>query len=254
MPLSFFTSRHLSAKQGGFTLVELAIVLMIIGLLIGGVLRGQELMNNARRSAVIQQIKAYQAAVVSFQDTYSQLPGDMSTAQARVPGCTAANFCLNGDGNGIIGSPVNSAVQQNQVGTAVPQVETSMFWKHMALAHLISGVTPSANPAQAEAGATHPASKLADGAFVVATKSTGEPDYFASGPLLKLQRAPGNTGYVLSPSDARMLDEKMDDGMPNAGFVGAENVGSGCKTNDGPTGAYSPDMEDTPRCVMYFKI
>ena len=241
-------------KNAGFTLVELAIVLMIIGLLIGGVLRGQELMNNARRSALIQQVKAYQGAIVSFQDTYSQFPGDMANAQARVPGCTAANFCLNGDGNGLIGLTIPNAVATAQNGTTVPQVETTMFWKHLALAHLISGIMPNANPANPDTGETHPAAKIGNASFVVATKTTGEPDYFASGPLLRLQQAPNNRSGALSLIDARTIDEKMDDGRPNAGFVGAESVSSECKTNDGATGEYTANMDDRPRCILYFKI
>ena len=247
-------SPSLSFKSAGFTLVELAIVLMIIGLLIGGVLRGQELMNNTRRSALIQQVKAYQGAIVSFQDTYSQFPGDMADAQARVPGCTAANFCVNGDGNGLIGLTIPSAVTSNQYGTAVPQIETTMFWKHMALAHLISGIMPNANPATPVTGETHPAAKMANASFVVATKTTGEPDYFQSGPLLRFQQSPTNRGSALSVREARMIDEKMDDAMPNAGFVGAESVGSGCKTTDNGNGRYTDNLEDTPRCILYFKI
>lgn len=252
---SFLPSPSLKEQSAsGFTLVELAIVLMIIGLLIGGVLRGQELMNNARVTALIQQVKAYQGAIVTFNDTYSSYPGDIPTAVERVPGCTAANFCFSGDGNGIIGSPALSAVQLNQSGSAVPARETSMFWKHLAMTHLISGIKPSADPSQPASGDTHPQSKLANGVFVIATKTTGEPDSFASGPLLKLQQAPASTGYALSPMKAFQVDTKMDDGMPNAGFVAAENVGSGCKTNDGQSGVYAADKTDTPRCVMYFKI
>ena len=56
-------------SQSGFTLVELAIVLMIIGLLIGGILRGQELMENARVTSTIQQTKAYDGATTTFRDS-----------------------------------------------------------------------------------------------------------------------------------------------------------------------------------------
>lgn len=251
MSLSFsFKIKH---SQSGFTLVELAIVLMIIGLLIGGVLRGQELMNNTRRTATIQQIKSYQGALATFLDSYAQPPGDISNATNRIPNCTAANFCVNGNSDGIIGNIVVSAIDTNQTGNAAPAVETSMFWKHMALAKLISGINPSANPAQPEAGRTHPVAKI-DGMFVAATKTTGSPDNFGSGHLLRLQNGPAG-GTMLSVQTAFQIDEKMDDGRPNAGTVAAESVSGGCKTNDGPAGTYNTaNNDDTRRCILYFKL
>ncbi len=93
-------------NESGFTLVELAIVLMIIGLLIGAILRGQELLESARITATLQQVKAYQGAIVTFRDTYGALPGDLRTALDRVPNCTAVNSCVNGNGDGMIGPPV----------------------------------------------------------------------------------------------------------------------------------------------------
>ena len=74
-------------QEQGFTLVELAIVMIIIGLLIGGVLKGQQLIENAKVTATISQIKGFQAALNSFRDTYSAMPGDMRNATTRLSGC-----------------------------------------------------------------------------------------------------------------------------------------------------------------------
>lgn len=74
-------------NQNGFTLVELAIVMTIIGLLIGGILKGQELMQNARVTATVAQVKSYESATFTFIDKYSALPGDLVTASERLPGC-----------------------------------------------------------------------------------------------------------------------------------------------------------------------
>ena len=70
-------------SQAGFTLVELAIVMIIIGLLIAGVLKGQELIANARVTSTVAQIKAIDAATSTFKDTYQALPGILRTPNTR---------------------------------------------------------------------------------------------------------------------------------------------------------------------------
>ena len=78
-------------SQAGFTLVELAIVMIIIGLLIAGVLKGQELIGNARVTSTVAQIKAIDAATSTFKDTYAALPGDMTTPPLAF--LTALHLC-----------------------------------------------------------------------------------------------------------------------------------------------------------------
>jgi prepilin-type N-terminal cleavage/methylation domain-containing protein len=243
-------------NQRGFTLVELAIVLMIIGLLIGGVLRGQELLDNARIGATIQQIKAYQGAKTTFQDEYSALPGDMPNATDRLPGCTAAaSSCGNGNGDGVIGHviPSTSGYDSAQAGNgALPQVETSYFWKHLALAHLISGVVPTADVLKPDWGQTHPASKFNGGFTVFFSISAGD---WGTGTILKLQSGPNSDGgqgqAPISPIKGRQLDQKMDDGLPNTGKVTSDYDGWNCKS-----GALNGDYVQTEElnCVMYFNI
>jgi len=101
--------------QKGFTLVELAIVMTIIGLLIGGILKGQELMENARVTATVAQIKSYEAAMTSFKDMYQSVPGDMLNAGTRLQGCPTVNACnattTNATtGDGIVGLATWSTV------------------------------------------------------------------------------------------------------------------------------------------------
>src|SRR5512135_1570621 len=90
-------------KQQGFTLIEIAIVLVIIGLLLGGVLKGQELINAARVRNIAAQLDGVKIAYLGFQDRYRTYPGDMPTAQAAVQipgtasvGCVTAPTCGNG--------------------------------------------------------------------------------------------------------------------------------------------------------------
>jgi len=254
-------------EQTGFTLVELAIVLMIIGLLIGGILRGQELLNNSRISATIQQVKAYEAATITFADTYQALPGDFAGAVNRLPGCQTGNtnFCINGNGNSIVGvNNSDSATFQGGVATG-ERAETTMFWKHMALAHLISGVIPSANPTVPVWGETHPGGKLRGGYNVL--YMTGIGNIFVnspSGTWLRLQgpstRTFGNptacttspcaSTEATSPKEAWQIDTKMDDGMPNTGSVLSDDQGggtSGCETN------YRVS-EEGASCITMFKL
>src|SRR5437016_3490712 len=84
----------------GFTLVELAIVMIIIGLLIAGVLKGQALIANARVTATVAQNKAVEAAVSTFRDTYAGLPGDIFNPATRLPNCAGAPCNTAGNGHG----------------------------------------------------------------------------------------------------------------------------------------------------------
>ena len=91
----------------GFTLVELAIVMTIIGLLIGGILKGQELIENARVTATIAQVKSYEAATSTFRDRFDALPGDMPSASTRIAGCNTncnPGTAAGQGGNSIVGT------------------------------------------------------------------------------------------------------------------------------------------------------
>lgn len=212
--------------QAGFTLVELAIVLMIIGLLIGGILRGQEILNNARISATIKQVTSYAGAVATFRDTYGTLPGDMSGAIGRIPGCISENSCLNGNGNGVIGT-VTVVWIGGQQGNAT---ENTQFWKHLALTKIISGVDLSVTPIW---GRSHPASPLGGGFTVVTTRrDPNDPtgSSFNGALVLRLHEDLNNPvvdqAVAVSPKQAAQIDRKMDDGIPNTGDVQSHAAGN----------------------------
>jgi prepilin-type N-terminal cleavage/methylation domain-containing protein len=86
-------------NQSGFTLVEIAIVLVIVGLLLGGILKGQELVQNAKVRNIADQQNSIKAAYYAFQDRYRALPGDYAAAGTNIPNVAAAT---NGDGNAQI--------------------------------------------------------------------------------------------------------------------------------------------------------
>lgn len=116
--------------QQGFTLIEIAIVLVIIGLLLGGVLKGQELIQNARVRNIISQQDGIKAAYFGFQDRYRGVAGDYlsNLATQNIPGmatqgCAPAN--CGGDGNGVI----NTVTRQ----------EPLIAWMQLSLAGFITG-------------------------------------------------------------------------------------------------------------------
>jgi prepilin-type N-terminal cleavage/methylation domain-containing protein len=237
----------------GFTLVELAIVMTIIGLLIGGILKGQKMLENAKVKNTVKILESTTSATYSFRDMYGNIPGDFSLATTRLPNCNVANFCVNGDGNGIIG--IVSGATQSQGGTAsFPRVETSMYWKHLVLADLISGVTPSADPTQAEFGKTHPAIPILGGlAIYYHDTRARNPNTNVSGHFMTLSStARGSGSYHLPANQIYLLDKAIDDGMPNTGTIMVEYVGSGCKTNDTPTGEYQYTNNGINCIVWYY--
>ena len=253
------TSRQ-KLTQAGFTLVELAIVLLIVGLLISGILKGQELIENSRTTATIQQIKSYEAAVNTFRDSYNALPGDIRLPQTRVPGCTAGVGCNNlGDGNGTIGATANVGAAQ-----AVLTDERAQFWLHLALANLVTGIVPDyatdPNPAWAT---TLPAGRIAggflvgfeNGAAAVGAANVGA----ANGHYVTLQASPAvaattpNTGTALTSDRAAQIDRKLDDGQPGTGDVIAMGT-TGCYSAAGPTGTYSAATGNSRVCSLAIKI
>lgn len=117
-------------KQTGFTLIELAIVLVIIGLLLGGVLRGQELINSARVKSLTRDFQNIQVYLYTYQDRFKAIPGDDSRAVAHVGGTLATT---NGPtANGQIGGEWDSATATD---------ESYLFWQHVRLAGIAPGST-----------------------------------------------------------------------------------------------------------------
>lgn len=242
-------------NQGGFTLVELAIVMIIIGLLIGGVLKGQELILNAQTTRVIAQIKSYKTAFRTFRGMYNELPGDMTNARRRLPGCAADALCLNGDGNLIVGTNVAGNHVITQAGiTSRPEVETTMFWKHMALANVIGEVDATAAPTATAWGSTHPRSAMRGGYQVFFY--TGASNFVGVGHKIRWQNhLTGNIpfgtrgAHVIDPIRAWNIDIKIDDGAYHAGDVMSDSESGGCGT-----GALNYANTRERNCIMYFNL
>ena len=89
--------------QKGFTLVEIAIVLVIIGLLLGGILKGQEMITQAKIKNAVADFSGISAAYYGYQDRYRAIPGDDPNADTRWSGA------VKGDGNGVVGGAYNAS-------------------------------------------------------------------------------------------------------------------------------------------------
>jgi prepilin-type N-terminal cleavage/methylation domain-containing protein len=150
-------------RAEGFTLVELAIVLVILGLLVGGVITGQNLIRAAELRSITTEFAAYQTAVMTFKDKYMALPGDMTNATdfwgamtncgVASPSGTGTQTC-NGNGNGRIEGP-SAAGRTGEMFT---------FWQQLANANLIpgqyTGIAGAAAAHQTLVGVNAPSSKL----------------------------------------------------------------------------------------------
>jgi prepilin-type N-terminal cleavage/methylation domain-containing protein len=191
----------LNTKQKGFTLVEIAIVLVIVGLLIGGVLKGQEMITNAKLKRIESDNAGLAAATFSYQDRYLQLPGDDSQASTRFDFYAVGGIgaLANGFGDGVIGDGTDWAtVVQGATWTAPVAAgtqETSKFFGHLRAAGLIPG-----------------------GTGLVATRPSN-----AYGGLIGIQNGSlGMAGHVtvfgqIEGQVARILEARLDDGAPQTG-------------------------------------
>lgn len=231
--------KHLS----GFTLVELSIVLVILGLLVGGVLAGQSLIRAAELRSVTTQYNGYIAAVNSFRDKYFALPGDMANATAfwgkdntncsSDSGTAATNGTCNGNADGTISVASAGANSRSEIYAA---------WKHLALAGLIegnyTGLSGTGGAYESNIGSNVPRAKLNNAGWTIynlgdaTVTSTNMFEGTYGNVLMFGTYAAGSQtwGYALKPEEAWNLDTKMDDGRPGLGAVRVREDLTGCHT------------------------
>ncbi|MBC7621910.1 MAG: prepilin-type N-terminal cleavage/methylation domain-containing protein, partial [Aeromicrobium sp.] len=120
----------MKSQQSGFTLVEIAIVLVIIGLLLGGVLKGQELINSAKAKSYAQDFRTIQAALYGFQDRFKGIPGDLVSASTKISG--GATDATGTPGNGQINGVWDTLTSAD---------ESCLAFQHLRLAGFLAGNT-----------------------------------------------------------------------------------------------------------------
>lgn len=205
--------------QSGFTLVEIAIVLVIIGLLLGGVLKGQELIENGRVKNAANDMNGIVAAYNSYLDRYRKVAGDDGPVATLTARGTAWTGMAAGNSNGIL--DVNAG--QTFTGGG----EGATFFRHLRAAGFITG-----NPADAGANAL-PVNAWGGRLGVINAAVQGRP---AARVMVCMGNVPGKA--------AAALDVQLDDGRPDNGSFratqGANNVGPG-----GAAAAYSEDQTYT---------
>jgi len=184
----------MKSKQTGFTLVEIAIVLVIIGLLLGGILKGQEMITQAKIKNVVNDFNGVTAAVNSYQDRYRAMPGDDLNATGRWAGS------VSGGGNGQIAGLYNAATAA--VYTAA--MESNLFWWHLRLAGFVGGATTGQAAGQQPANA-------ANGIMGVETGATGTSGLGFTSAIICSSNLPDKIAIA--------VDTQMDDGTANTGQV-----------------------------------
>lgn len=191
-------------KQQGFTLVEIAIVLVIIGLLLGGVLKGQELINSAKVKNFAQDFRNIPLFIYGYQDKYKALPGDDANVVAHA-GATATVATTSATlGNGVINGYWNDTTTAS---------ESFVFWQHVRLAGLAAGPTVTTDtayiPRNADGGKIGIEAGSSTAPFI--TGLTGTYVVCSEGILGKF---------------AKQLDTTMDDGNTATGSMRAVATGA----------------------------
>jgi prepilin-type N-terminal cleavage/methylation domain-containing protein len=274
-------------RKAGFTLIELSIVLVIIGLLVGGILVGRDLIKAAEIRSQISQIKEIKKAYNTFKLKYNCIAGDCPNATDFLTGTA------NGNGNGIVENITDSST------TMGFDFEQARFFQQLALANLIKGnysasyYVPNSPPDY-----NYPSTKLnIDGGFAVAKNLMGDGVYGSGGcnsywqgvytsydcfsynngivtlfVVHSAKRIKELAGHwrdssspygIWTPASTQAIDSKIDDGLPFSGKMRAANPrgdddGSNhpnglCATNSTASGVYNISNTDTA-CHIAIKL
>lgn len=227
----------------GFSLVELSIVLVILGLLTGGILTGQSLIRAAELRSVVQEAQRFTTAAYSFRNKYMAIPGDMMNATRFWGRASLASSCVTHSGADV---SANGTCDGDGNGRLTNSAEGLQFWRQLALAGLIEGnYTGIVDSSGNIAGENVPASRLSNAAWYAESLGKFGGDAAANyGATYEREYGNSNLGMgsaragmhhfdkVLRPEDAWNIDVKLDDGKPAMGKVVAMWWNNACASAD----------------------
>lgn len=232
-------------RQRGFTLIELSIVLVILGLIVGGIVGGKALIRQGEIHKIITTADNYKVAYNAFHMQYDALPGDFTDASQYWPGSH------NGDGDGVIGAEGG-------------HVESLYVWEHFGEAELIPGTYAGCCLHQPwEPGVNMPNVKVGTTLSLYITSAEHVYDK-GPYPIVEISGYSGpaqsQDAGILKPSEARSIDLKIDDGKADTGNMTAYdgfNSDGNCTTDTGSFFTGSGDYilgTATPDCALIFAI
>ena len=246
-------------KQG-FTLLELSIVMVIIGLIIGGITVGQDLIRAAELKKIVTDSNKYKLAINTFKLKYNALPGDLKNAGSYWPSCDATPANCNGDGDGIVDnlwSPNDDNLE-----------ESWRFWQQLSDTELISGTysgeddtscSSSSRCVIEDVNVPSGVDEASVWSFFIVRSGTNSGNGRTRNTLVYSAPHPSTGrwyGPILTPEDAVNIDRKIDDGMPYIGKISGWSGGgyiTNCTTpgNSAATDEYNLTDSET-RCLLYF--
>ena len=221
-------------NQSGFTLIEIAIVLVIIGLLLGGVLKGQELINSAKVKNLATDFRNIPVYIYGYQDKFKALPGDDAQVLAHLGPTSGATLatgpatCNNAAAGPCTGNGVIDGSWLDTPATAAGN-ETVLFWQHVRLAGLATGSTTVTDPSYMPTNAAGGTIGLQSGTNNAAQSPVLSPAVGAN------PATPIRGTYIICSSGilgkfVKQLDIQMDDGNTSTGSMMAVPVGSPLNT------------------------
>jgi prepilin-type N-terminal cleavage/methylation domain-containing protein len=263
-------TKRTSQALRGFSLVELSIVLVIVGLLVGGILAGQNLVRSSELRSVTTDISKFTTAINAFQDRYDSLPGDLATAttywgaaNADATTCkttigTGTQTC-NGDGNG------------KTAEYTVTDYESFRAWQQLKNAGLIegsyTGVRVNATNG-VDLGVNSPESRIGGAGYSLfyMTNVGADLSWFNDtyrhiiqfGAEVGNPATTANFNPVITPPEALSIDAKSDDGRPGTGTIMTKKsssayVGNCASSASADTAVYSVSS-NAPICDLVFKL
>lgn len=263
-----FQPRH---SESGFTLVELAIVIVIIGLIIGGVLVGQDMIKAAEIRATISQWEKYNSALNTFRDKFGGYPGDLRNA---------TNFGFNSRTSGTAGATTGDGNSLLEDCAATPGMlvgcENAVFFEDLFIANLIptnislatAGLRTTNHAAADDTTGMFPDAEIG-GSTVWTVYSTGGRNWYHLAGIDDANAGPDLTNSV-QPITAYNMDNKIDDGVANQGIVLSATdrgtMGTGAGIDDGAAGAclaststYNTDEDNagesaSPNCQLRIRM